>query len=692
MSGRRLHEHPILRPPSTEPSVPFTWNGRPLLARPGEMIASALFAAGEQVFGHHARDGAALGIFCANGQCGQCTVMADGVAVKACMSPVTAGLEARSVEGLPELPIAEAAPAGGQIPLHRVQVLIVGAGPAGLSASVELASRGVRVLVVDDKDRPGGKLVLQTHKFFGSIEDTRAGTRGIDLATGLAGQLAAQPSAELWLEATAVGVFADKRVGVVKQGTYHLVEPQVMLLTTGAREKQLPFPGHTLPGVYGAGAFQTLLNRDLVLPCRRLFILGGGNVGLIAAYHAMQAGIEVVGLVEALPEVGGYRVHADKIRRLGVPVHLRHTVVAAHGREHLEAVTVGQVDERFQLIPGTERRYEVDTLLVAVGLAPLGELGEQARAFGMPVFSAGDAQEIAEASAATFGGRIAALEVAHALGLAVGDVPGDWREKLEVLKARPGPYQLRDVAGAELRVHPVLHCHQPIPCNPCSSVCPEGSIRMVGDPILGVPVFEGHCTGCTRCVMICPGLAITLVDGRKDAENPLVTVPFELPTGGLHPGEDVEATDVAGEPLGRFPVVDIRSPRVADRTVLVRLRVPVALATRVAGFRVQDPGALRPVSAESEPVDADETIICRCEHVTAGEIRAAIRTGARDVNELKAELRVCMGACCGKNCPEHIDRIFRQEGVPREEVTSPTLRPLFVEVPLGVFAKAGGEE
>jgi NADPH-dependent 2,4-dienoyl-CoA reductase/sulfur reductase-like enzyme len=311
--------------------VPFTWNGRPLVSRPGEPIASALFAAGEQVFGHHARDGAALGMFCANGQCGQCTVMADGVAVKACMTPVTPGMAVRAVEGLPHLSEAGATPSAGEVPLHRVQVLIVGAGPAGLSAAAELASRQVRVLVVDDKDRPGGKLVLQTHKFFGSIEDTRAGTRGIDLATGLAEQVAALPDADLWLEATAVAVFADKRVGVVKRGTYHLVEPEVLLLAAGAREKQLPFPGHTLPGVYGAGAFQTLLNRDLVLPCEHLFILGGGNVGLIAAYHAMQAGIEVVGLVEALPEVGGYRVHADKIRRLGVPIHLRHTVVAAHG-------------------------------------------------------------------------------------------------------------------------------------------------------------------------------------------------------------------------------------------------------------------------------------------------------------------------------------------------------------------------
>jgi ferredoxin len=215
---------------------------------------------------------------------------------------------------------------------------------------------------------------------------------------------------------------------------------------------------------------------------------------------------------------------------------------------------------------------------------------------------------------------------------------------------------------------------------------------MQGDPILGLPAFEGRCTGCGRCVMICPGLAITLVDSRKDAENPLITVPFELPTGGLRPGDEVVATGVDGEPLGHFPVVDVRAPKVADRTVLVRLRVPAGVAVRVAGFRVQDPEAHQPAATGAEPVDADEVVICRCEHVTAGEIRAAIRAGARDVNELKAELRVCMGACCGKNCPEHIERLFRQEGVPREEVTPPTQRPLFVEVPLGVFAKAGGGE
>ncbi|MBN1335904.1 MAG: FAD-dependent oxidoreductase [Deltaproteobacteria bacterium] len=692
MNEHRVGEHPILPPPEQQADVPFTWNGQPLLARPGEVISSALFAAGIHTFGHHPRDNAPLGIFCANGQCAQCTVVADGVAVKACMTPVRPGMVVSSCDRHPDLPAVAEIPPIGDNHVTRVDVLVVGAGPAGLSAAVELGRRGIAVLVVDDKDRPGGKLVLQTHKFFGSIEDTRAGTRGIDLARALADEAAALPSVETWLEATAVGVFSDGRVGVVKQNRYHVVEPSVLLLAAGAREKQLPFPGHTLPGVYGAGAFQTLLNRDGVRPCRRLFVLGGGNVGLIAAYHAIQADIEVVGLVEALPRVGGYEVHADKIRRLGVPIYLSHTVVAVHGESGVEAVTIAEVDRRFRPVPGTERTFEVDTVLVAVGLSPLDEFARQAHEFGIPVFSAGDAAEIAEASAATFGGRIAALEVARHLGLTTEEVPEAWREKLEVLKARPGPLVPLDETPPEgLRVYPVIRCSQEIPCNPCATVCPKGAITMRGDPILGMPRFSGTCSGCSLCVAICPGLAITLVDARKDPEFPLVTIPFEQRPDHVPVGALVPCTDSSGQDLGVFPVVDVRNKPFQNRTLLVRVQVPRALAHRVAGIRVQDPVALAPVAHRDATELPDEVVICRCEHVTAGEIRGAIRSGVRDMAEMKSQLRVCMGACCGKNCPELIERIFREEGVEASSVTPPTLRPLFVEVPLGVFA-AGEDE
>jgi len=185
---------------------------------------------------------------------------------------------------------------------------------------------------------------------------------------------------------------------VLKDGKkYILITPKVLLVATGAREKFLAFKGNTLPGVYGAGAFQTLVNRDLVKPAEKLFIIGGGNVGLIAGYHALQAGIGVVGLVEALPQCGGYKVHKDKLVRMGVPIYTSHTVLSANGSEKVESVTIAKVDENFKPIAGTEKSFECDAVLVAVGLDPVNEFYQKALQFDVPAFVAGDAEEIAEA-------------------------------------------------------------------------------------------------------------------------------------------------------------------------------------------------------------------------------------------------------------------------------------------------------
>ncbi|MGZ5469662.1 MAG: (2Fe-2S)-binding protein, partial [Candidatus Aminicenantales bacterium] len=107
----RIEQHPILPIPA-RPKVFFTWKGQTLEALEGETLSSALFAAGIRVFGHHAKDGAAQGIFCANGQCSQCLVLVDGVPVKSCMELVRAGVRVEPVEGLPELPQVDAHTAG----------------------------------------------------------------------------------------------------------------------------------------------------------------------------------------------------------------------------------------------------------------------------------------------------------------------------------------------------------------------------------------------------------------------------------------------------------------------------------------------------------------------------------------------------------------------------------------------------
>jgi sarcosine oxidase, subunit alpha len=155
-------------------------------------------------------------------------------------------------------------------------------------------------------------------------------------------------------------------------------------------------------------------------------------------------------------------------------------------------------------------------------------------------------------------------------------------------------------------------------------------------------------------------------------------------------GEWVEAADDVGARLGTFEVVRVLDRRSQQGTRLVQLRATPDTAARIAGIRLGPASDPQPVEPFGTAIP-DQVIVCRCEHVTAGEVRHAIRSGVDDVNELKAMLRVCMGACCGKNCPEHIARLYREEGVAAGEVTPATLRPLFLEVPLGTLA-AGSRE
>ncbi len=686
MSDYRIQEHPILAIPGGA-VVPFTWKGEPLKARPGETIASALFANGVRVFGHHHKDGSPQGIFCANGQCAQCSVVANGLSVKSCMVPVTEGMKVEPLDGKAAL-----LDASGDVRFHDVETietecLILGGGPAGLAAAIELGKAGVNVVLVDDKAALGGKLVLQTHKFFGSIEACHAGTRGMDIGKKLEAEVRQYKNVRLWTETTALAVFSDRKVGVLRGGHYFLVRPQVLLVATGAREKSLVFRGNTLPGVYGAGAFQTLVNRDLVRPSERLFVVGGGNVGLIGAYHALQAGIQVVGLCEALDECGGYKVHKDKLVRMGVPIHLRHTIVSANGKEEVESVTIAKLDASWKVVPGTEKTFACDTLLVAVGLDPVDEFLKKAKEFGLPVLAAGDAEEIAEASAAMFTGKIRGTEIARMLGRDVGEVPPEWHRTAEILKSRPGAVITEEIPEHEAGVFPIFHCSQEIPCNPCTSICPKGAIKIEGDDILGVPTFdESACIACEQCVAVCPGLAVTLVDYRKkDEQGVLVSIPFEFPKTTIKEGDMVTVLDTLGKVLGHVPVAKVRAPKFADHALLVKVRAPAEIAKRIAGIQVQEPWVTQAMEENVARID-DDDVVCRCERVTAGEIRRHIREGVRDLNHLKALTRAGMGACGGKTCPSLVARIFREEGVPMPQVTPLTQRPVFMEVPLGAFA------
>ncbi len=688
-----IKEHPILEIPERK-KITFTFDGKELIGYEGMVISSALFLNKIKTFGHHVKDDSPQGMFCANGQCSQCNVIVNSIPVKACMTPLESGMIIESCNGLPELPAIDNPVNVGDSDILDTEVLVIGAGPAGLSATKILGENNINVILVDDKSNLGGKLVLQTHKFFGSQEDVYAGTRGIDIAKTLGNIVQKLPTVDVWLNSVCLAVFSDGLVGILKDNnSYVLIKPNYILVATGAREKMLVFPGNTLPGVYGAGAFQTLVNRDLIKAAENIFIVGGGNVGLIAGYHAIQAELEVIGLIEALPQCGGYKVHDDKLRRLGVPIYTSHTIISANGEINVKSITIGKIDENFNIIPSTEKTYECDTILIAVGLNPVDEFYHKAKEFGFKVWVAGDAQEIAEASAAIFTGRIEALKILEEIGIEVREDIDELQNFAELMKAKPpNPIKI-EMSFKEEGIYPVFYCNQEIPCNPCTSVCPQEQIETIDDLITQLPFFKGEeeCLGCGKCVAVCPGLAVILIDYRKDKDNPFVTFPLELTHEKLEKGKKVTVVSNEKE-LGEFEVYRSRILPEFPKTQLITVKLPSEIAKQAVAIKLLKSVYNEPIEVYQTSFTEDDTIVCRCERVSVGEIRKWIRAGVRDFNELKALTEVGMGACGGKTCTPLIEQIFREEGISIESITSGTKRPLFIEVPMGIFAKVKDKE
>ena len=256
--------------------------------------------------------------------------------------------------------------------MKRYDLIVVGAGPSGLSAAIEAAKRGLKVTVFDENEKPGGQLFKQIHKFFGSKEH-KAKIRGFVIGEELLRE-ASELGVKVTLNATVIGLYQDKEI-VVKIGeAIHHYKGDAILVATGAAENVVTFEGWTLPGVIGAGAAQTMMNLHGVKPGNKVLMLGSGNVGLVVSFQLLQSGCEVVALVDAAPRVGGYGVHASKVARCGVPFYLSHTIVKAEGKDCVTGVTIAEVDKNFQFIPGTEKHFDVDTICLAVGLSPMSQL------------------------------------------------------------------------------------------------------------------------------------------------------------------------------------------------------------------------------------------------------------------------------------------------------------------------------
>lgn len=359
--------------------------------------------------------------------------------------------------------------------MRETEFAVVGAGPAGLSAAIEAAKAGVEVLLIDENARPGGQLFKQIHKFFGS-KDHHAGTRGIDIGYKLLEDVEAL-GVEVMLDTVVWGIFPEHTLGIIHNRRNVRVKAQKICLATGASENALAFPGWTLPGVMGAGAIQTLINVHRVLPGKRVLMVGSGNVGLIVSYQLLQAGAQVVAVLEALPKVGGYGVHASKLRRNGVPILTSTTIKEARGRDKVETAVSVSLDGHWQPIRGTEREWNVDVICLALGLSPLSELAWMAgcRFAYIPqigghvpvhddnmessvpgIYVAGDLAGIEEASTAMEEGKLAGIAVAESLGrLSVQEAHARKTVILQRLRdLRSGPFGVaREQAKTQLQGH-----------------------------------------------------------------------------------------------------------------------------------------------------------------------------------------------------------------------------------------------
>ncbi len=352
-------------------------------------------------------------------------------------------------------------------------IAIIGGGPAGLSAAIYAASLGAKVTLIDDGLELGGQLIKQTHKFFGS-EKQFAGIRGIEIAEKMIQDIKEHDNVEVIANATVIGYYEDEVITIVQGVNGDMLKKlkaKRIIVATGASENMLPFVNNDLPGVYGAGAVQTLMNLYGVVPGNNILMIGAGNVGLIVSYQLLQAGIKVAAIVEALPKIGGYLVHASKIRRLGVPIYTSHSLKEVYGTDCVERAVISEINQNFEFIPGTEKELEVDTICLAVGLSPLSDLLWQAgcqmkyvpelcgyvalrddnmKTTKDKIYIAGDVAGIEEASSAILEGQIAGLNAAVSLGYKCDNYKGqDKKLKVELKELRDNPLSEEIKIGIE---------------------------------------------------------------------------------------------------------------------------------------------------------------------------------------------------------------------------------------------------
>jgi NADPH-dependent 2,4-dienoyl-CoA reductase/sulfur reductase-like enzyme len=431
-------------------STAIFFEGEQVPARPGESVAAALVASGHYAC-RETRDGTKRGLFCGMGVCNECALTIDGAPGRlGCMEKVVPGMAVGYCPALRPLPTQE--PQRAQEEEREVEVLVVGAGPAGLRAALAAQQAGAEVLVVDERHQAGGQFFKQPVSSPGLRVEAdkldpqyRAGrellqevaTSGAELLGGVR-VWGHNGSGELYAFAT------ERRL---------VFRPRALVLATGAFERAAPFPGWALPGVMTTGAAQTLLRSYLVAPGQRVLVAGNGPLNLQVAAELLAAGVSIAAVAEAAPlwppgravhlarmalSAPGYLLRGASylaaLRRARVPLLARSAVVEVRGEGQAEEAVTARIDTDGWPVPGSRRAFQVDAVCVGYGFVPSNELARSlgcrqsyTRASGLTVETDRRGRtSVPGVWVVGDGGRVGGAQVAEAMGTLAGLDVAEW--------------------------------------------------------------------------------------------------------------------------------------------------------------------------------------------------------------------------------------------------------------------------
>jgi NADPH-dependent 2,4-dienoyl-CoA reductase/sulfur reductase-like enzyme len=463
--------------------------------------------------------------------------------------------------------------------MKETELLIIGSGPAGLTAAVEAAGAGVNVTLLDENPRPGGQIYRQLYSGF-EVSDAKMLGRDYVRGQKLLAEFDAIRHQLEYLDETLIwGIFADNEVAFLRGDESHSIRYKKLIVAVGAYDRPVPFPGWTLPGVFTAGGAQRLVKTQRVLPGEKILLAGTGPLQLALANQIADAGGKVEAIVEAGYIHNWFRLlgaawgqwqlisdgwnYLRGIRRAGIPIWRRHIIVEARGDGQVEEAVVAEADSHWRPKAGTQRTLSVDTICIGYGFVPSTELTRMAQ--------------------------------------------------------------------CEHRYESLLGGWIPV----------RGESMETSNPDI---YSAGDCTGVA-------GSMVALEEGRiagLAAAQSLGYLSPEEATRRMEPGRK----RLAG--LNRL------------RRVLDEISTP-------------GPGLYE--------LAKDDTIVCRCEEITLGEIKEALADGANDMNEVKRMTRMGMGSCQGRMCGPALQEIIaREKDLTAADIVYLNPRPPVKPVPLTALA------